>query len=57
MSDTARDDYLGIFEGTGVSIAGLNCNGNLHPNPIIALGMLRTSAARSGSRSGSASIG
>jgi sugar phosphate isomerase/epimerase len=35
-SDTARDDYLGIFEGTGVSIAGLNCNGNpLHPNRII----------------------
>jgi sugar phosphate isomerase/epimerase len=32
ISDTARDDYLGIFEGTGVSIAGLNCNGNpLHP--------------------------
>jgi len=35
-SDTARDDYLGIFEGTGVAIAGLNCNGNpLHPNPVI----------------------
>lgn len=35
-SDTARDDYLGIFEGTGVSIAGLNCNGNpLHPNSKI----------------------
>lgn len=32
-SDAARDDFLGIFEGTGVSIAGLNCNGNpLHPN-------------------------
>ncbi|WP_298586601.1 sugar phosphate isomerase/epimerase [uncultured Kocuria sp.] len=31
-SDAARDDYLGVFEGTGVSIAGLNCNGNpLHP--------------------------
>jgi sugar phosphate isomerase/epimerase len=28
----ARDDYLVLFEGTGVSIAGLNCNGNpLHP--------------------------
>jgi len=25
VSDTARDDYLGIFEGTGVAIAGLNC--------------------------------
>jgi sugar phosphate isomerase/epimerase len=36
VSDTARDDYLGLFEGTGVSIAGLNCNGNpLHPNPEI----------------------
>ena len=33
VSDAARDDYLGIFEGTGVAIAGLNCNGNpLHPN-------------------------
>ncbi len=31
-SDAARDDYLAIFEGTGVAIAGLNCNGNpLHP--------------------------
>ena len=36
VSDTARDDFLGIFEGTGVSIAGLNCNGNpLHPNRVI----------------------
>ncbi|MGO1948754.1 MAG: sugar phosphate isomerase/epimerase family protein [Mycobacteriaceae bacterium] len=35
-SDSARDDYLGIFEGTGVDIAGLNCNGNpLHPNRAI----------------------
>jgi len=35
-SDTARDDFLGLFEGTGVQIAGLNCNGNpLHPNPAI----------------------
>lgn len=35
-SDTARDDYLGLFEGTGVKIAGLNCNGNpLHPNAAI----------------------
>ncbi|WP_028266205.1 sugar phosphate isomerase/epimerase family protein [Arthrobacter sp. MA-N2] len=32
VSDAARDDYLGIFEGTSVAIAGLNCNGNpLHP--------------------------
>ncbi|MDQ4503116.1 sugar phosphate isomerase/epimerase [Sinomonas sp. ASV322] len=36
VSDAARDDYLGVFEGTGVSIAGLNCNGNpLHPKPEI----------------------
>ncbi|WP_328293050.1 sugar phosphate isomerase/epimerase [Kineococcus sp. NBC_00420] len=36
VSDTARDEFLGTFEGTGVSIAGLNCNGNpLHPNPVI----------------------
>jgi sugar phosphate isomerase/epimerase len=36
VSDAARDDYLAIFEGTGVFIAGLNCNGNpLHPNPVI----------------------
>ncbi|MEJ5943942.1 sugar phosphate isomerase/epimerase [Pseudokineococcus basanitobsidens] len=35
-SDTARDDYLGTFEGTGVQLAGLNCNGNpLHPDPAI----------------------
>ncbi|MHC6593942.1 sugar phosphate isomerase/epimerase family protein [Arthrobacter sp. C152] len=32
-SDAARDEYLALFEGSGVSIAGLNCNGNpLHPN-------------------------
>jgi sugar phosphate isomerase/epimerase len=36
VSDTARDEFLGIFEGTGVSIAGLNCNGNpLHPDEVI----------------------
>lgn len=36
VSDSARDDFLAIFEGTGVVIGGLNCNGNpLHPNPII----------------------
>ena len=35
-SDNARDDFLGAFEGTGVSIAGLNCNGNpLHPKRVI----------------------
>ncbi|MDR4534618.1 sugar phosphate isomerase/epimerase [Glutamicibacter sp. PS] len=32
-SDAARDAFLAQFEGSGVSIAGLNCNGNpLHPN-------------------------
>jgi sugar phosphate isomerase/epimerase len=36
VSDAARDDFLGLFEGTGVSIAGLNCNGNpLHPKAVI----------------------
>jgi sugar phosphate isomerase/epimerase len=35
-SGAARDDFLGQFEGTGVEIAGLNCNGNpLHPDPVI----------------------
>ncbi|UOR01628.1 sugar phosphate isomerase/epimerase [Leucobacter allii] len=35
-SDAARDEFLGLFEGTGVRIAGLNCNGNpLHPKPAI----------------------
>ncbi|QNE36390.1 sugar phosphate isomerase/epimerase family protein [Leifsonia shinshuensis] len=34
--DAARDDFLAQFDGTGVEIAGLNCNGNpLHPNPAI----------------------
>ncbi|WP_324013325.1 sugar phosphate isomerase/epimerase [Microbacterium sp. JZ37] len=28
VSDAARDDFLAQFEGTGVEIAGLNCNGN-----------------------------
>ena len=38
LSDSARDDFLGFFEGKPVSIAGLNCNGNpLHPNPRIGL--------------------
>lgn len=35
-SDTARDDFLGIFEEAGLELLGLNCNGNpLHPNPKI----------------------
>ena len=37
VSDAARDDFLGLFDGTGVGIAGLNCNGNpLHPNTRIS---------------------
>jgi sugar phosphate isomerase/epimerase len=36
VSDAARDDFLALFDGTGVSIAGLNCNGNpLHPDRSI----------------------
>ncbi len=36
-SPAAAKAYLARFEGTGVEIAGLNCNGNpLHPNPLIA---------------------
>ncbi len=35
-SQSARDDYLGVFEEAGVALAGLNANGNpLHPNPQI----------------------
>ena len=35
-SDDARDEFLGQFEGTGVDIYVLNCNGNpLHPNKAI----------------------
>ena len=35
-SPAAAKAYLAKFEGTGVEIAGLNCNGNpLHPNPVI----------------------
>ncbi|MCU1473289.1 sugar phosphate isomerase/epimerase [Amnibacterium sp.] len=35
-SDAAGDDFLGLFDGTGVEIAGLNCNGNpLHPDQAI----------------------
>ncbi|WP_080792810.1 sugar phosphate isomerase/epimerase family protein [Corynebacterium pacaense] len=36
VSDDARDEFLGTFEGTGVEIYGLNCNGNpLHPDSVI----------------------
>ena len=32
----AAKAYLAHFDGTGVEITGLNCNGNpLHPNPVI----------------------
>lgn len=35
-SQSARDDYLGLFAEKGVELAGLNANGNpLHPNPAI----------------------
>jgi sugar phosphate isomerase/epimerase len=35
-SQSARDDYLGVFDAKGVALAGLNANGNpLHPNPAI----------------------
>lgn len=35
-SQAARDDYLGIFSEKGITLAGLNANGNpLHPNPSI----------------------
>ena len=36
QDDGARDAFLAQFAGTGVEIAGLNCNGNpLHPDPAI----------------------
>jgi sugar phosphate isomerase/epimerase len=35
-SQAARDDYLAVFEQKGVSLSGLNANGNpLHPDPAI----------------------
>jgi sugar phosphate isomerase/epimerase len=35
-SQAAREDYLAVFDEKGVSLAGLNANGNpLHPNPAI----------------------
>jgi sugar phosphate isomerase/epimerase len=35
-SQAARDDYLGLFTSKGITLAGLNANGNpLHPNPVI----------------------
>jgi sugar phosphate isomerase/epimerase len=36
QDDGVRDAFLAQFAGTGVEIAGLNCNGNpLHPDPAI----------------------
>lgn len=36
VDDAVRDAFLARFAGTGVVIAGLNCNGNpLHPDPAI----------------------
>jgi sugar phosphate isomerase/epimerase len=35
-SQTARDDYLGVFADTGIMLTALNCNGNpLDPNPLV----------------------
>lgn len=35
-SQSARDEYLGVFADKGIALAGLNANGNpLHPNPAI----------------------
>ncbi|AXE54158.1 sugar phosphate isomerase/epimerase [Aurantimicrobium sp. MWH-Uga1] len=46
-SDVARDEYLGNFEGTGVEIAGLNCNGN----PLHAFEPIRLQHSRDVRRS------
>jgi sugar phosphate isomerase/epimerase len=35
-SADARDEYLGVFEAAGITLAALNCNGNpLHPDPEV----------------------
>lgn len=35
-SQTARDDYLGMFAEADVTLTALNCNGNpLHPDPVV----------------------
>jgi sugar phosphate isomerase/epimerase len=35
-SQDARDEYLGLFEASGVTLTALNCNGNpLHPDPEV----------------------
>jgi sugar phosphate isomerase/epimerase len=35
-SQDARDEYLGLFAATGITLTALNCNGNpLHPDPEV----------------------
>ena len=35
-SSGAAEDYLGLYEGTGITLTGLNCNGNpLHADPEV----------------------
>ena len=35
-SETARQDYLGRFDQKGITLTGLNCNGNpLNPDPLV----------------------
>ena len=35
-SETARDEYLGLFASEGITLTALNCNGNpLHPDPEV----------------------
>lgn len=35
-SQTARDEYLGLFRDAGITLTALNCNGNpLHPDPEV----------------------
>ena len=36
QSSTARDEYLGLFAESGITLTALNCNGNpLHPDPEV----------------------
>lgn len=36
VSQSAREDYLGVFDQHGIELAGLNTNGNpLHPDPSL----------------------
>ena len=48
--EVTSQQYLSTFDGTGVSIAGLNCNGNpLHPDPRRVPRTPTICATRSGS--------